>query len=85
MFELVKLQLKMQSIKITAIKLHWEKSQLVNIHSNSIEIDFTFTIVVSLYVRQGCIQTFYGLELLFAKEISTTAKLLFNSVKPTIY
>jgi hypothetical protein len=83
MFELVKLQLKMQSIKITAIKLHWEKSQLVNIHSNSIEIDFIFTIsVYHCIVRQGCIQTLYGLELLFAKEISTTAKLLFNCVKP---
>jgi hypothetical protein len=46
MFELVKLhELNWQSIiKATAIKLHWEKSQLVNVQDSNLEIDFVFTV-----------------------------------------
>jgi hypothetical protein len=47
-----------------------------------LEIDFTFTIsgIIVLYVKV----VFILCVVAFAKEIST-AKLLFNSVKPTIY
>jgi hypothetical protein len=68
MFELVKLhELNWQSIKATAIKLHWEKSQLVNVQdSNSLKLT-SFT-VSDVIVNQGCIQTLYGLELLFKRD-----------------
>jgi hypothetical protein len=49
MFELVKLhELNWQSIKATAIKLHWEKSQLVNVQDSNLEIGFHQSDVIVL-------------------------------------